>query len=199
VERKRKIEAEEDPFVPPYGEDGEPPFLREWIEADESLHVLAYSCISMLGASLHLYLKTFERVVLHSPAKDSFKSEFKNGWLSGYKAYFAHYLDIHFENCPVDLDVLEEVVLARNRVQHPESIASHHIRYSSSDLGKLVHPFFVEERERSLLTDVDEGEISWLMPPTLHISGEKLSAAIEQVEVFGDWLEDEIDARIYPR
>lgn len=48
VERKRKIEAEEEPFVPPYSEDGEPAFLKEWLEADESLHVLGYSCISML-------------------------------------------------------------------------------------------------------------------------------------------------------
>jgi len=37
VERKRKIDAGEDPFVPPYSEDDEPPFLSEWIEADESL------------------------------------------------------------------------------------------------------------------------------------------------------------------
>jgi hypothetical protein len=34
VECKRTIEAEEDPFVPPYSEDGEPPFLEEWLEAD---------------------------------------------------------------------------------------------------------------------------------------------------------------------
>lgn len=42
--------------MPPYGEDGEPPFLNEWIEADESLLVLGYACISMLAASFHLYL-----------------------------------------------------------------------------------------------------------------------------------------------
>ena len=32
----RKIEADEAPFDdPPYSEDGEPPFLEEWTEADE--------------------------------------------------------------------------------------------------------------------------------------------------------------------
>ena len=61
VERKRKIETGEEPFVPPYSGGSEPPFLEEWLEADESLHVLAYSCISMLAASLHLYLKAWER------------------------------------------------------------------------------------------------------------------------------------------
>lgn len=29
----RKIEAEEEPFVPPYSEDPEPAFLAEWVEA----------------------------------------------------------------------------------------------------------------------------------------------------------------------
>jgi hypothetical protein len=40
AEKKRKIEAEEEPFVPPYSEDADPHFLNEWIEADESLQVL---------------------------------------------------------------------------------------------------------------------------------------------------------------
>jgi hypothetical protein len=39
IERKRKIEAEEEPFVPPYSEDPEPAFLSEWLEAEESLQV----------------------------------------------------------------------------------------------------------------------------------------------------------------
>ena len=63
VERKRKIEAEEEPFIPPYSEDSEPAFLEEWIEADESLQVLGRSCLSMLAATLHLYFKTWERQI----------------------------------------------------------------------------------------------------------------------------------------
>jgi hypothetical protein len=198
LERKRKIEAEEDPFVPPYSEDGEPPFLEEWIEADESLHVLAYSCISMLAAALHLYLKTWERQ-FSIPVDDSFKSEFKKGWLNGYKAYFAHHVDIRFEDGRADLEVLEEVALARNRVQHPESITSHRTHYSDSDLEKHPRPFFVDDRERSLLADVNEAERSWLMPPTLHVTEEKLSTAIEEVEKFVDWLEIEIATHVYQR
>lgn len=51
-EIKRKIEQEEEPYVQPYSENEEPAFLEEWIKAEESLHVLGYSCISMLSASL---------------------------------------------------------------------------------------------------------------------------------------------------
>jgi len=48
----RKIEAEEEPYIPPYSEDPEPAFLSEWIEADELLDVTGRCCISMLSASL---------------------------------------------------------------------------------------------------------------------------------------------------
>ncbi|KXK32895.1 MAG: hypothetical protein UZ01_00317 [Candidatus Brocadia sinica] len=57
TERKRKIEAGEDPFKPLYNEGGEPQFLKEWEEADEALDVLGQMCISMLSSSLQLYLK----------------------------------------------------------------------------------------------------------------------------------------------
>ena len=57
----RKIEAGEAPFDdPPYSEDGEPPFLEEWLAADTALAMLGRTCISMLSASLQLYFKTWE-------------------------------------------------------------------------------------------------------------------------------------------
>ncbi len=56
----RKIEAAEEPYIPPYSEDPEPAFLSEWIEADELLEVTGRCCISMLSASLQLYFKTWE-------------------------------------------------------------------------------------------------------------------------------------------
>ena len=190
VERKRKIEAEEEPFVPPYSEDGgEPAFLAEWIEADESLHVLGRSCISMLAATFHLYVKTWERQI-SIPVDELLKSEFKNnGWFHGYKAYFARHLRIKFEDSPSNLALLEELVLARNRVQHPGSITSHSSHYSDYDLRKLPRPFFVDDRERELFAEVGEDERTWLMPPTIHVSSEKLLAALSEVARFAEWLE----------
>jgi len=201
VERKRKIEDGEEPFEPPYCDEnssGEPPYLEEWMEADESLHVLAYSCVSMLAAALHLYFKTWEGL-FRIPATDSFKAEFKNGRLTGFKAYFAHRVGASFEDCPANLEFLEEVVLARNRVQHPNSITDRRTRYSDSDLKKLSHPFFLDEDDKALLNEVDEGERSWLMPPTLHVTGGKLISAIEEVEKFCEWLEEQITNVFYKR
>lgn len=53
-DRQRKIENEEEPFIPPYSEDEEPAYLNEWLEADSSLQVLGSACLSMIAASLHL-------------------------------------------------------------------------------------------------------------------------------------------------
>ena len=79
----------------------------------ESLHVLAYARISTLAASLQLYFKTLESM-FPRPAGDLFKAVLKKGgWLAGYKAYFTYYADINFRHCPANLELLEEVVLAR--------------------------------------------------------------------------------------
>ncbi len=57
----RKIEGGEDPYEPPYSEDGEPPFLDEWIRAKTSIEITGATCVSMLSEALKLYFKTWER------------------------------------------------------------------------------------------------------------------------------------------
>ncbi len=189
VERKRQIEAEEEPYVPPYSEDPEPAFLKEWQEADESLQVVGRTCVSMLAAVFHLYFKTWERQI-GIPVDASFKADFKNGWFNGYKAYFAHHFRIRFEDSPSKLGVLEEIVLVRNRHNHPESIEMDSSHYSESDLKKLSPPFFIGENDASLFSIAEEGERAWLMAPPIRVTAEMLFAALSEVESFAEWLEN---------
>jgi len=189
IERKRQIEAEEEPFVPPYSEDPEPAFLEEWLEAEESLQVVGCTCISMLAAVFHLYFKTWERQV-GIPINASIKTDFKNGWFNGYKAYFARHFRIRFEDSPTKLGVLEEIILVRNRAQHPESITMDSPHYSDSDFKKLPHPFFIDENDASLFSETEEGERAWLMAPPIRVTAEKLFAALSEVERFAEWLEN---------
>lgn len=189
IERKRLIEAGEEPFVPPYSEDPEPPFLDKWLEAEESLQVLGRTCISTLAAIFHLYFKTWERQI-GIPVDDSLKREFKDGWLNGYKAYFARHFGIRFEDSPNRLAVLEEIVLVRNRTQHPESITMDSSHYSDNDVKKLSHPFFVDDDDAALFSETEEGERAWLMAPPIRVTQEKLFAALAEVESFAEWLEN---------
>ena len=198
VERKRKIEAHEEPFVPPYSEDAEPPFLDEWLEADESLHVLAYSCISMLSAALHLYLESWVKqsriAVDESMKKSVFK---KKGWFSGYDAHFTKHFNVAFKSGPSDLKMLKEVVLVRNRIEHPYSITDQKTQYSASDLKQLRHPFFIDETEMTLLGYSDDEEVPQFMLPTVHISKAQLLAAVAEVEGFSAWFDPAIEAVVY--
>ena len=82
-ETMRKIESGEPPFEPPYSEDGEPPYLSEWIEADTALDVLGRACVSMVSASLKLYFETWEGQLGVVWEKGERKKAFKDGFLHG--------------------------------------------------------------------------------------------------------------------
>jgi hypothetical protein len=52
IERIQKIEAGVEPFVSLYCEGDEGEFYAEWSEANDSLCVIGYSCVSMLSTAL---------------------------------------------------------------------------------------------------------------------------------------------------
>ena len=201
VERKRKIEAREHPFEPSYSEDDYPPFLSEWTEADQSLEVLGQMCVSLLAAALQLYLKEWQmNFFRYYGAKGTagiknisvYQSDFKkHGWFNGYKAYSSKELGIVWDESPANLTLLEEIVLTRNRVQHPEHIALLHVQHSENDVKKLPQVFFMNERELELLGKVGSEPASWIIPPTISISKDRVHHAIDQVEMFCCWLEEQ--------
>jgi hypothetical protein len=192
----RKIGAEEEPYVPPYSEDGEPPFLGEWIDASELLEVTGRCCISMLSASLQLYLKTWERELGLSCGKE-FAAEFKKeGLVGGYRACLAKRAGVDWSCCPADLTIIEQVVLARNRDQHPESITTVRVTHAEKDWQRHPQPFFLSEREAELFPDGDAPSL--FMSPSLHVSRDKLTTAIDQVERLCEWLEEKMFDAKYP-
>jgi hypothetical protein len=196
VEIMRKIEDEEEPYVPPYSEDDEPAFLSEWLDAQTSLTLLGLSCISMLSESLRLYFMTWEQE-LRLSCQPNLKAEFKAGFLNGYKACFGHVLKADWTQCPADLNILEQVVLARNRAQHPDSLVSMNISHSGKDREKYPMPFFIGEIEKRALGEAAMAEIRW-MGSSLAVSREQLTEAIDNVEKLGEWLEDKMLEAKYP-
>lgn len=119
VERMRLIEEEQPPYVPPHSENSEPAFLSDWIDASDSVQVLCHACVSMLAGALRVYFETWERAAHINVDQDVRKRVFKHGWLRGYEAVFAEHLGVKFLDSGADLDLLEQVILARNRSQHP--------------------------------------------------------------------------------
>lgn len=196
----RKIEAEEAPFdTPPYSEeqDGEPPFMEEWLEANTALEMLGRTCISMLSASLQLYFKTWESEIGIAWEPEEREKAFRNGYLQGYRNCFGDVLKLSWDDCPVNFEILEQVTLARNRDQHPEHISTMRVTHAPKDLQKYPQPFFVSDTEQKMFSDPDMAGSSW-MRPTLHVSSDALVAAIEQVETLGEWMEERMFAAKYP-
>src|SRR6266853_4271565 len=157
TERKRKIEAGEEPYEPHADyEDDEPPFLDEWMRAEEALDVLGQMCISLLATSLHLYLKEwindpYRRTARTAGRPEDNKEAFEQGWINGYRVFFRNQLRIDWDKGPANLALLEEIVLARNRAQHNEDITTFRVEQSERDAAKYPRSFFADDRELELV------------------------------------------------
>ena len=196
LEIKRKIDAEEEPFVPPYSEDGEPPFLAEWTEADESLQILGYMCVSMLSAALQLFVSTWTNEFVG--ATEAYKTDFKKGsWFNRYRDLYRQRLKLDWASGPANSKLLEELVLARNRIQHPDTITSLTVSHPAPEEKEQPQVLFIEEGERQMFKDLGGDEKSWLLPPPLHVTKEKLFAAITEAEKFCEWIDSEFLPRRY--
>ncbi len=190
LEIKNLIENEEKPYKPSsYQEIEEPEFLDEWLTADMGLNTVSHACISMLSSSLHLFLKSwFNRLIQHHNMEFEFNFK-KNGWFNEYRRILIT-LDLPLEKCGADLEILEQVALARNRIQHPEHITEVNISHSEHDMKKHPSPFFIHEIEIYKTKDEDASFTYW-NPPTITASQEKINEAINNVEIFSSWLESE--------
>lgn len=187
----RKIEAEEEPFEPPYSEDEEPPFLEEWIEANTALEILGATCVSMLSEALKLYFMTWERELgikcrKHFP--DAFSAKKGHGFVNGYSECFGHFLQTDWSDCPADFALIEQIVLARNDAQHPKQITDLQLTHSESVKQKHPLPFFLSEYEKQLFETRQGPDYPWFAPK-LVVTKEALLEAVHQVELLGEWME----------
>lgn len=193
----RKIEEGEAPYDnPPYSEDGEPAYLGEWMDAYTGLEVLGRACVSMLSASLELYFKTWESQLGVRWENDERKRAFEKGFLRGYQYCFGDVLKLSWRDCPADLEILEQIVLARNRDQHPDSITRMGVKHTIHDRKRFPGLFFVSEDERKIYGDPSTTGISWISP-SVHVSREALFTAIREVENLAEWLEPKMWAKMY--
>ncbi len=204
VERMRLIEEEQPPYVPPYSEDSEPAFISEWIDASDSVQVLGLACVSMLAGALHVYFETWEHATRIIVDQEERKRMFKKiGWFRGYKTVFAEHLGVKFEDSGADLALLEQVVLARNRAEHPEDLIR--VRPTHGRIERTEHRslFFLDDRERKLLADAEANGMDmdsvWMIESPIHVDAGKLETALAEVERFATWCDEACCAWLYGR
>lgn len=189
-EIKQKIESKSPPFnTPIFYENEEPPYLDEWLKADEGLEVLGRTCLSMLSPSLHLYFMFWESELRVKWEEEERKTAFKEGFLHGYRYCFESITNRSWDECPADLELIEQITLARNRDQYPDDITTMMVGHSTKDLKKYPRPFFISETERRMnyAAEIEDG---FLMNPTISLSEESLHEAINEVETLACWVEE---------
>ena len=180
------IKNEEEPYIPPYSEDGEPPFLAEWMDAQTGQASVGYSALSMLSASLKLYLEEWT-IRIENP-QQKFSRKHNRGWFYAYKRILKD-AGVILEDCPADLELIEQVVLARNLVQHPDELTQMEVHHSKKDLEKHPNPIFLSESEEKMLKESEEF-LSW-MTPKVSIDESRLQEVVQHVESMCSWLESQ--------
>lgn len=194
AEIKRKIKEEEPPFnVCPPGfnpEDGEPPFLEEYMDADAGEEFVGQSSVSFVASSLKLFFDEMRHDLarFHGGRVPEFdRACAKNhGVLVANSKWFAE-MGILFEQSGADLAIVEEVILTRHAVQHPDSIGSMTPHLRGQQVRRRPFPWFVhpfEERGVAPEEVEDLERFSWM----LSISREKFLHAVDHVDTLCEFV-----------
>jgi hypothetical protein len=197
---KSQIENGEEPYEPPYSEDGEPPFQVEWSDADASIQVVGRTCITMLSETVKLYFQTWEEL-LGVKCQSTLALLFKQqGLVAGYKECFRQVAELNWDECPADLSIIEQIVHARNiAAHHNGNLGSMSVRYPMGVREKLESPLFLHDYEKRAL-DEDQKSVFTLLGSELVITSETLDEAVRHVELLVDWIEPKLqEVRWQPR
>ncbi|MBY5839777.1 hypothetical protein J3P71_06695 [Rhizobium leguminosarum] len=190
----RQIDEQEEPFVPLYSEDGEPPFVAEYMDATYGIGAVGVAALSMLSDTLKVFFMTWEKLLgIEFPA-DWRKRFKKEGFVAVYRDAFGQIAKDDWATCPVDFDVIEQVVLARNDAQHGKHLHEFQPSHSTKTIEKYSPPLFVTEYEKGAAKE----EIRGFAGVDITISREDLWTAIEQVEMLADWMELRLQAVRFP-
>jgi len=174
---------------PPYSEDGEPPYEVEYYRERDCLRLLGATSLSSLAGSLQVFLDTL--LTLHGDQAQFLKTSSEGGWWGRHQRYYSG-CGLDFAQSGANLDLLNDVVLARNSVMHQTYLANESASYRDDDLNKLTRPFFVSESEETLLNGLGDDGTPYLFSPTIEVNAQKLGIAIAEIRRLGRWLEDSI-------
>ena len=189
AEVKRKIKDEEAPFdEPPPGfnpEDGEPPFMDKYMDADAGQEFTGQACVSFVAASLKLFFDEtrheLARYAWKRPVPEFDVKYAKNhGFFAANKKWFAE-MGIDFEKPGADLAIVEEVILTRNVAQHPAGISSMTLYVRGKEVRRRPFPWFIHPFEEHGIDPANAEDLerfSWM----LSITREKFMQAVDEVD-----------------
>jgi len=194
IERKRRIEAGEEPYQPPpFNPDIdalEPPFLAEWLEANEFQNVIGQACLSLVQSCLKDYLDGIFRRSGITAQADWFLSDRRNrvkgeSWFGRYLALFTDAYHIKWNESPVSTQDIEEINIARNDMQHGKPALGLN-RYQTKQHGqRFPLGLFTDDVEKGLRKDGFLQNFA-----LIYVSPEALKESISRVKTFCEFVEN---------
>ena len=187
------IKEERPPFPPKYDESGEPPYMGEREDAETGLYFAGLTALSMIASSLKLFLDEWFRLQLDFKPDKKYKRDCKERGLREALHRVLENSGICARECPANLELIEQTILVRNRIQHPDSLPLLQPKHSESDLRKYPSPYFVDPDDP--LIGLFDGSLNsgsklsrWLLPK-VSIDQDKFQELVTEVKEFAQWLE----------
>jgi hypothetical protein len=173
ISKMRRIDDHEPPFDA-YDcldkESDEPPFLTEWIEASEANDILGNVCVCLVQTAMKQFFEAFFQETGRKPPTG------RGSWFERYRAFFLNEYGIDWSKGPVKLEVLEDLSLARNDIQHGGTLMTK---------TTIQNPDYARRFPNSLFTEM------FVIRPKIAVNRDSLMAAIQAVEEFCSYLERE--------
>lgn len=199
---KQDIEDEVPPWAPPpfnpETDDPEPPFVAEWMQAEQTRELIGMLAVSLLSDTLKLYFDELEQEIGIAFTDDKARrAHFKQGWVEAYRQILQRVMGEAYATCPVRFDLIEQVVLARNDFAHNSDFVTFQTRHNKQTLEKHPNPFFVELRHQPESTESrfpDDGDPPSWRAVKIEVSRENLMTAIEEIEKLADWVQQNDEA-----
>ncbi len=183
AETMRKIDAGEPPFEPPPFDpdrdmDVEPPFLAEWQEADDAVNLVGQAALNLVQSTLREYVDAFIWLSGQKPPAG------RGNWFERYKKFFLEIYGTDWEAAPVRPVEIEEIILARNDIQHSGEEFGMDRRFSEKHLSRFPDGIFASGIDKEML-----GEFGFVRP-RIYVTEQTLQVAIRRVEMFCEFLDE---------
>lgn len=195
---QKDIEDEVPPWEPPpfnpETDDPEPPFVAEYMQAEHARELIGLFAVSLLSDTLKLYFEELmDDLGIEFKTDKDRKETFKSGWVEGYRQILETVMGEAYASCPVQFDLIEQVVLARNDFAHNTDLIIFRTQHNLKTLKKHPNPLFVGPRYEppdSFEDDATWKPRSWRRSAKIEVSPESMMVAIAEVELLAAWVQE---------
>jgi len=154
---------------------GEPAYLEELMDAHTSLNLLGQSCLCILQNAFRDFL---DGCVVHTRVQ---KPNLKGNWFKKYKVFFKQRYKIDWDEAPVNHELLEDVSLTRNSIQHTDGHVSWTLnrKQTKDHFSRFPNSKFVSKMDKHLTPS---------LPGNVTVKKEVFFEALKTVREFCSYL-----------